>query len=64
MHIAEMVLSKLPSTLQHPETRTMINQIRETKIETNDDNRDQSEGGYNLEDDTENISNEADDDLV
>lgn len=29
-----MVLSKLPSTLQLPETRTMIHEVRETRIST------------------------------
>lgn len=34
--IAEMVLAKLPSTMQLPETRSGIQEVRETKITTMD----------------------------
>lgn len=38
IQIAEVVLSKLPSTLQLPETRAMNHHVRETRIDSDDDN--------------------------
>lgn len=32
IQIAELVLAKLPSTMQLPETRTTIQEVKETKI--------------------------------
>lgn len=47
IQIAEMVLAKLPSAMQLPETRASIQEVRETKIPTMDavDN----EGGGEIE---------------
>lgn len=36
IQIAELVLAKLPSTMQLPETRTAIEEVKETKITTTD----------------------------
>lgn len=67
IQIAESVLSKLPSTLQLAEVRTMTHDVRETKIfstETDNEFEKRKEDNEDGSAELEKTTNEADDDLV
>lgn len=57
------MLAKLPATLQLPETRTMIHEVRETRISPEDDNDDAKRGEHDNEVEEE-VEKAADGDLV
>lgn len=63
IQIAESVLSKLPSNLQLPETRTMTHEIRESRISVAEiDNEKNDNESENVE--MEKSVDEIDEDLV
>lgn len=67
VQIAEMVLSKLPTTLQTSEARTMSHAVRETRILTTEIDNEGVEKREDNEDETteiKNAANETEEDLV